>query len=99
MNKWTRRDVLRTSAGAAAAVPMAALGTRAAAAAGDDVVSESDLADLSATGPVMFCVHDAKRGEVSILHGDDEVVIRDRRLVARILRAAKTSRGSHVVSS
>ena len=25
----------------------------------------------------MFCVHDAKLGEVSILHGTDEVVVKD----------------------
>ena len=47
----------------------------------------------------MFCVHDAGEGEVSILQGDDEVVVNDRRLVARILRAAKSSRSSNVVSS
>jgi hypothetical protein len=39
-------------------------------------------------GPVMFCVHDAQRGEVSILHGTSEVIVTDRQLVARILSAA-----------
>jgi hypothetical protein len=38
--------------------------------------------------PVMFCVHDAKLGEVSILHGTDEVVVKDPQLVRRILHAA-----------
>ena len=36
----------------------------------------------------MFCVHDAKLGEVSILHGTEEVVVKDPRLVRRILHAA-----------
>ena len=39
----------------------------------------------------MFCVHDAARGEVSILHGTAEVVVNDRRLVARIMRAARAA--------
>ena len=38
--------------------------------------------------PVMFCVHDAKLGEVSILHGTEEVVVKDPQLVRRILHAA-----------
>ena len=36
----------------------------------------------------MFCVRDAARGEVSILHGTSEVVVTDRRLVAQIMKAA-----------
>ncbi len=36
----------------------------------------------------MFCVHDADRGEVSILHGESEVIVSDRRLVAQIMKAA-----------
>ena len=38
--------------------------------------------------PVMFCVHDAKLGEVAILHGTDEVVVKDPQLVRRIMHAA-----------
>ena len=41
--------------------------------------------------PVMFCVHDARRGEVSILHGTSEVVVHDRALVARIMSAANAA--------
>ena len=51
--------------------------------------------------PVMFCVHDAKLGEVSILHGTDEVVVKDPQLVRRILHAAVAAepvRGNHVVT-
>ena len=36
----------------------------------------------------MFCVHDARSGEVSILRGTSETVVRDRQLVARIMHAA-----------
>ena len=41
-----------------------------------------------AAGPVMFCVHDAERGQVSILHGTSEVIVQDRQLVSRIMAAA-----------
>jgi hypothetical protein len=39
----------------------------------------------------MYCIHDAQRGEVSILHGTDEVIVHDRQLVARILQVAGSS--------
>ena len=104
MSGMSRRDLLRASAGAAAvAVPMSVLArgggltaaaasasTTAAATATDataDAASSVDLADV--TGPVMFCVRDARAGEVSILHGDAEVIVRDRQLVDRILHAAQ----------
>ena len=53
--------------------------------------SAGTFADGFAMGgnePVMFCVHDAKLGEVSILHGTDEVVVKDPQLVRRIMHAA-----------
>ena len=105
MSGMSRRDLLRASAGAAAiAVPMSVLSkgagapvaaastttTSAGVAAIDgnaDAASPVDLAAVS--GPVMFCVHDAHVGEVSILHGDAEVIVRDRQLVDRILHAAQ----------
>ena len=97
MSGLSRRALLQASAGAAAlaAVPISALssGRAAAAAAGRrrdprrrDGLHPGDR--RWPAGPVMFCVHDAARGEVSILHGADEVIVRDRQLVARIMRAA-----------
>jgi len=92
MKDWSRRHVLRATAGAAIAVPMAALGSGLAtarepetAAVNGSVWSEDTTTDV---GPVMFCIHDAQRGEVSILHGTNEVIVHDRQLVARILQAA-----------
>ena len=99
MSDLSRRDLLRASAGAAAiAVPMSALsGGAATAAPSASGTEELDAASVElerfGRGPVMFCVHDASRGEVSILHGKREVVVRDRRLVARILRAARSHGG------
>ena len=104
MSGMSRRALLQASAGAAAlaAVPMSALssgvataGAARAATAGDpDADRASGPALHAAHGePVMFCVHDAARGEVSILHGADEVVVRDRQLVARIMQAASRQFG------
>ena len=101
MSTWSRRDLLRVSAGAAAvAVPMGALSRHAVAApASANAVSAVEGADGTVEGlagmfaevghePVMFCVHDAKLGEVSILHGTNEVVVKDPQLVRRIMHAA-----------
>ena len=104
MKDWSRRNLLRASAGvavgAAVAVPMTALSGSAAAA---ELSAPSGFAGLSGgtdsaggigsvgVGPVMFCVHDAQRGEVSILHGTNEVIVTDRQLVNRILQAAGVS--------
>ena len=95
MTEWSRRSLLRVSAGAAVAVPMAALGSTTASAgtpaagAGSAQASRGSAApEALPDEPVMFCVHDAQRGEVSILHGSNEVIVRDRQLVARILTAA-----------
>jgi hypothetical protein len=99
LSTWSRRDLLRVSAGAAAvAVPMGALSRQAAAAPtapnaieGVDGAVDGRFADgfaMAGREPVMFCIHDAKLGEVSILHGTDEVVVKDPQLVGRILNAA-----------
>jgi hypothetical protein len=81
------------------AVPMSVLSTQRAGASRTLQGSEDAVAAAAATestasvhhdlsGPVMFCIRDARAGEVSILHGEAEVVVRDRQLVDRILRAA-----------
>ena len=100
MNDWSRRNLLRATAGAAVgaavAVPMTALSGSANAAELAGPAEFSGLsgggggADGAGIGPVMFCVHDAQRGEVSILHGTDEVIVSDRQLVTRILQAASS---------
>jgi len=84
--------MLRATAGAAIAVPMAALVSTPAAATiggwGDAGANSASSSPVTVDGPVMFCVHDAQRDEVSILHGITEVMVTDRQLVARILAAA-----------
>jgi len=89
---WSRRNMLRATAGAAIAVPMAALVSTPADATTGGARSSGGNSEsppvATVEGPVMFCVHDAQRGEVSILHGTSEVIVTDRQLVARILSAA-----------
>jgi hypothetical protein len=95
MSRWTRRDLLRaTAASAAVAVPTAGLRGSSAFAASrspgdtaDDEPEAFDAAAVTAAGPLMVCVHDAEGGNVSILHGTEEIVVSDRRLVSRIVRA------------
>lgn len=95
MPDWTRRDLLKASAGAAAvAVPMAALSGTVSAARPSTAAPDALAAPAAlrvGDEPVMFCIHDARRGEVSILHGTDEVVVRDPQLVTRIMRVANVS--------
>ncbi len=91
MKDLSRRDLLRASAAGAAvaAVPMSVLaGTPASAATRDADDTGNSSRDPAGSAPVMFCVHDADRGEVSILHGESEVIVSDRRLVAQIMKAA-----------
>jgi hypothetical protein len=100
MSRFTRRDLLRATAASAAVVPVAQLGGRGvfAASAGnrpepgseDTALDAAEAAAVSADGPLMVCVRDAHGGDVSILHGTEEVVVRDRRLVAKIVRAKKS---------
>jgi hypothetical protein len=76
---------------------MAALGSGLAAAAEAGGAAAGPASQQSAggatadVGPVMFCIHDAQRGEVSILHGTNEVIVHDRQLVERIIQAAGSS--------
>lgn len=97
MKDWSRRNLLRATAGAAVAVPMTALSGTASAAEPPELSEFAGFSGLSGgtdgagIGPVMFCVHDAQRGEVSILHGTNEVIVTDPQLVNRILQAAGVS--------
>jgi hypothetical protein len=47
------------------------------------------LLERAGTEPAMVVVHNIKRGRVSILRGTQEHVVKNRRLVAQILRARR----------
>ena len=100
MSQWSRRDLLKragaASAAAGAAVALnpggafAASTARGQQSADDTALDAAEAAAVSADGPLMVCIRDAQGGDVSILHGTEEVVVRDRRLVAKIVRAKQS---------
>jgi hypothetical protein len=84
MSDLTRRGFVKSSAGVAgAAAGMTALGT---------LVTEQAEAKEGTHGhphPVVAYVRDARSGEISVMSGNREVRVRDRKLAARIARAAR----------
>jgi hypothetical protein len=76
-------------AGASRAPESAGAATVAGVASAAATTGSSDVASYDVSGPVIFSVRDPRVGEVSILHGDAEVIVRDRQLVDRIMRAAQ----------
>ncbi len=67
--------------GVAAAGVAAAMPSARAAAPGAEKVTGIDV-----DGPVIAHVRDAATGEISIMHGNREVVVHDHELVARLTR-------------
>lgn len=87
----TRRSFLiKASAGAAGAATVLGGGlaiTSATRAEGDAPLRPDELAELDQ--PVLVQIRDARRGEVEVLVGEREVVLTDRALVAKVLRATR----------
>jgi len=83
----TRWSFLKASAGAAAGA--AAVGVPIAAARSTDPSGvEVEPKGAIPREPVIAYVHDADRGEVTVVSGTSEVTYRDRSLVKRLLSAA-----------
>jgi hypothetical protein len=81
MNHATRRGFLVMTGAGAAAV------------ATPGMVSESLAAANRSSGPLVAYVGDVRRTEVSIMVGEQEVVVHDAELVARLVRAAGRGTG------
>ncbi len=91
MPDLSRRTLLRASAGVAAiAVPMSALAACDPTSASPTTEPELQPEELEAfgNGAVVFHVRDAATGHVAIMQGANEVVVQDKQLVARVMRAA-----------
>ena len=85
MKDPTRRTFLTLAGGSAAAVGLGA-------AAGDaDAAPARPPAE--ANGPLVAYVTDMRDGELTLMHGEDEVVVHDRDLAARLARAAHGKKG------
>ena len=79
MSALTRRGFVKKSAVAAAG--MTAVGTVVAQQADADAVATAD--------PVVAYVSNPRKGEVSVMTGDREVTVHDRKLAASIVRAGR----------
>ncbi|HVM04218.1 MAG TPA: hypothetical protein VM242_03505 [Acidimicrobiales bacterium] len=89
MNEITRRALLtRGSIGAAGAIGMMAVPGVARAAVADEPALTDAERELAAQS---FVVHlrDVSTGEFELLLGEESIVFTDKRLVARMLRAAR----------
>ena len=89
MAKLTRRDLIKqTSAGAAALGALAAV----PGLAGAQGAPEAHAAGLSAAdrnGPLVAYLRDVAVGEIGLLVGTREIIVRDPDLVQRLLKAAQ----------
>ena len=80
MDELTRLGFMKSSAKAAVGVTaVGALVTSSAEAADGQVGSE----------PVVAFVKDPRAGEITVMSGDREVIVRDPKLAAKIARAAR----------
>jgi len=84
MSDSTRRGFLGKAGAGAVAVGAAAV---APAAFAEDAAARPP-AEGSSSEPVVAYVQDARKGALSLMVGEREVVVRDRDLVNRILNAA-----------
>ncbi|MGX7680951.1 twin-arginine translocation signal domain-containing protein [Jatrophihabitans sp. DSM 45814] len=95
MSDATRRNFLiATGAGAAAAGIVASVPALAGSKSGKSAKTGSPgqpeaLTTPSDAAPLVAHISDPSTGEVSVLSGDREVIVRDHDLVARLTRAAQ----------
>jgi hypothetical protein len=82
----TRLSFIKASAGAAAGA--AAIAVPAAVVAGQQNGEVTEPSTPNPPEPVMAYVRDARRGEVTLMHGTSETTYRDPALVKRLLDAA-----------
>jgi hypothetical protein len=85
MSDTTRRGFVKGSAAAAAGATV--LGSLVAEPA-DAALSPAEAEAATRSGAVVAYVRDAGSGEIALMSGDREVNVRDRKLAARIARAA-----------
>jgi hypothetical protein len=86
MTDATRRGFLIMAGAGAAAVGVAAV----APAAGEATQTITRLRGAStASSPLVAYVRDARKGDVSVMVGEREVVVHDPELVARLIRAGR----------
>ncbi len=89
MAKLTRLGFFkRTSAGAATLGLLAVPGLTAASES-PEVVDTSEMTPEMMAEPLVAHVRDLASGEIAVMSGAREVIIRDTQIVARLLKAAR----------
>jgi hypothetical protein len=81
MSDSTRRGFIKTSAAAAAGATVV----------GAMVAEEADAKAAHRSGPIVAWIRAPRSGEITVMAGDHEVKIHDRKIAARLARAAKRS--------
>jgi hypothetical protein len=79
MSDSTRRGFVKNSAAAAAG--MTVVGTL--------VAEQADAKAADASGPVVAYIRNPRTGEISVMAGEREVKLQDRKIAARLARAAR----------
>jgi hypothetical protein len=79
MSESTRRGFVKSSAAAAAGMTVV----------GALVAEQADAKAAARSGPVVAYIRDAGTGEISVMAGEREVKLHDRKIAARLARAAR----------
>ncbi len=82
MSDFTRRDFVKTSAGAAAS----------ATAIGALLAAEAEAKGHGHSHPIVAWIGDPRSGKVTVMSGKHEVTIRDHKLASKLAHAAKSGR-------
>ena len=79
MSDSTRRGFVKSSAAAAASVTVV----------GALIAEEADAKAASRSGPIVAYIREPRSGEITVMAGERQVKLHDRKIAARIVRAAK----------
>ena len=79
MSDSTRRGFVKSSAAAAAGVTVV----------GALIPDQADAEAAVKSGPIVAYIREPRTGEISVMAGEREVKLHDRKIAARIARAAK----------
>jgi hypothetical protein len=79
MSDSTRRGFIKSSAGAAAGVTVV----------GALLAEQADAEAAGESGPIVAYIRQPRTGEISVMAGERQVTLQDRKIAARIARAAK----------
>ncbi|MGH2883479.1 MAG: twin-arginine translocation signal domain-containing protein [Solirubrobacteraceae bacterium] len=79
MSDSTRRGFVKNSAAAAAGMTVV----------GALVAEQADAKAATKSGPVVAYIRNPRTGEISVMAGEREVKLHDRKIAARLARAAK----------